>query len=361
MKFPQKTGRLARLFFAGLLCVSCGGEEKTVEPAGELVTFQEPHMGTLFTIRVFVGPNRVQSGTQQGTIEDCTLLSRQAFARIAALNGIFSDYLVESELSQLSLAPANQPVPVSDELLDVLLKGQNVSMASDGAFDVTIGPMVRLWRRARKARRLPTEIQITGAKARTGFSNLVIDPAAKTVTKKVENMVLDLGGIAKGYAADEALRIFQEGGFPSTLVAASGDIALGDPPPGRDGWSVGLETLEMAHPGETAFELANAAVSTSGDTQRFLLIDGKRYSHIVDKETGLGLTERIAVSVIAPDATTSDSYATAVSIMGKEKGMQLIEASPGLECRIVTVDEVGKASEYFSSGFPVKKDSSRGE
>jgi thiamine biosynthesis lipoprotein len=165
-------------------------------------------------------------------------------------------------------------------------------------------------------------------------------------------MVLDLGGIAKGYAADEALQILKDGGFPISLVAASGDIALGNPPPGKKGWSIGLETLEMAEPGEAAFELANAAVSTSGDTQRFLVIGEKRYSHIVDKETGLGLTDRIGVSVIAPDATTSDSYATAVSILGRMRGMQLIESTAGLECRIVTVDDEGNSEIFLSSGYP---------
>ena len=308
-------------------------------------------MGTLFTIRVY----QVHSKTVPGTLKDCTRYTRKAFDRIAELNGIFSDYLVESELSKLSRAPANEAIPVSDELLDVLLRAEELSNKSDGAFDITVGPMIRLWRRARKAGKLPTEVQISGAKDRTGFEKLVIDPKAKTVTKKVEDMVLDLGGIAKGYAADEALRILREGGFHSALVAASGDIALGDPPPERKGWAVGLETLEMKQPGETGFELANAAVSTSGDTQRFLIIDGRRYSHIVDKNTGLGLTERIAVSVVAPNATTSDSYATAVSIMGKSAGMALIEATPNVECRIVTVDESGKATEHFSSGFPKEK------
>ncbi len=314
-------------------------------------------MGTLFTIRIWVpgaGPNRVQSEIQQGTIEDCTLLSRKAFDHVSKLNRIFSDYLVDSEVSLLSNAPPHIPVPVSDELLEVLQQSQKLAVQSDGAFDVTIGPMVRLWRRARKDQRLPTEVQIAGARERTGFQKLIIDPVAKTVTKKADHMVLDFGGIAKGYAADEALRILKQGGFSIALVAASGDVALGDAPEEKGGWSVGLETLEMTVTGEAGFPLANAAVSTSGDTQRFLIIEGKRYSHIVDQRTGLGLTDRIAVSVIAPTATLSDSYATAVSVLGREKGMSLIESTPGLECRIVTVDEAGKSSVYLSSGFPSK-------
>lgn len=357
MKIKQKAGLAACLFCALIAASACSEPEPKSASGGELVTFQEPHMGTLFTIRVWVpksGSYPVPSGTVQGTVDDCTLYSRKAFQRVAELNQIFSDYLVDSELSKLSQAPANQPVPVSDELLDVLIRGRELAEATDGAFDVTIGPMIRLWRRARKSRQLPTEAQILGAKARTGFEKLIIDRDAKTVTKLVDQMVLDLGGIAKGYAADTALKIMKDGGFSRCLVAASGDIALGDPPPGKEGWAVGLDTLEMAEPGEASFTLANAAVSTSGDTQRFLIIEGKRYSHIVDKHTGLGLTARIAVSVIAPDATTSDSYATAVSILGKERGMALIESTDGLECRIVTVDDSGEAKVWLSSGYPAK-------
>lgn len=345
MNFLQKAGRSVRLFCFALVLVSCEGEDAA---KGELVTAQQPHMGTLFIVRVWVPENGgypLPSERVVGTLE-------KVFSRIAELNQIFSDYLVESELSLLSKAPANQPVQVSDELLDVLLRGQKLAERSDGAFDVTVGPMIRLWRRSRKAKKLPTAIQIEGAKDRTGFEKLIIDSEAKTVTKTVEDMVLDLGGIAKGYAADEALRILRAAGFPIALVAASGDIALGDPLPGKRGWSVGLETLEMAEPGEASFILANSAVSTSGDTQRFLVIAGSRYSHIVDKHTGLGLTDRIAVSVIAPDATSSDSYATAVSILGKEQGMELIEDTPGLECRIVTVDGDGDAKVFLSSGYP---------
>jgi len=357
-KFRKKAGLLVRLFCVTLLLNGCAEPPAPENSAsGEMLTFQEPHMGTLFTIRVWVpgaGPNRVKSAIQQGTIDDCTLLSRRAFDRVAELNGIFSDYLVDSEVGRLSKAPPHVPVPVSDDLLALLQQSQKLAVLTDGAFDVTIGPMIRLWRRARKDQRLPSEIQIAGARERTGYEKLIIDSAARTVTKTVHHMVLDFGGIAKGYAADEALRILREGGYPIALVAASGDVALGDAPPGKTGWSVGLETLEMAAPGEAGFPLANSAVSTSGDTQRFLMIDGKRYSHIVDKRTGLGLTDRIAVSVIAPTAALSDGYATAVSVLGREKGLALIESTPGLACRIVTVDETGKSSVYLSSGFPRK-------
>ena len=349
MKYWKEAGIIACLFFIGavLLIQPDPESEKETHHKGEIFSFQEPHMGTLFTFRVWI-PNR----SVPGTVDECTRYTRQAFDRINELNSIFSDYLVESELSLLSKAPANQPIPVSDELLDVLIRAEELSKITEGAFDVTIGPMVRLWRRCRKSQQLPTELQIQGAKERTGFEKLVIDRDNKTVTKLVEHMVLDLGGIAKGYAADEALDILVKGGFPHALVAASGDIAVGESPPKSRGWTVGLDTMEMTEAGEAGFGMSHAAVSTSGDTERFLIINGQRYSHIVDKNTGLGLTERIAASVIAPTATESDSYATAVNLLGKEKGLALIEATEDFECRIVTIDESGESQITYSSGFP---------
>lgn len=346
----RKVGSTVHLFFVAVVLVSCGGPGDSGEPVaeasekGELYVLQEPHMGTLFTIKLWLGEGN-------GELEKCSRVSRAAFDRIAELNGIFSDYLVDSELSRLSRAPAGEAIAVSDDLFVILWKSKDLFEASDGAFDVTVGPLIRLWRRSRKAGELPTSIQIQGAKERIGFEKLKLDPETQSVTKTVDNMVLDLGGIAKGYAADEALRILREGGFARALVAASGDIALGDPPPGSEGWKVALETMEMAEPGEAELELKRSAVSTSGDTQRFLLIDGQRYSHIVDKQTGVGLTERISVTVTAPHATLSDSYATAVSLFGKEKGLALIEKSEGLECRIVSLDGEGQPVITVSSGW----------
>ena len=348
---------------AVILFSSCGGEtgeaarkapRLSADSPGELFTAQEPHMGTLFTIRVW-SPAGSGKAIQQGTVTDLTLLTRRAFDRIAELNRIFSDYLIDSELNQLARAPVNEPIKVSDELFDILLQAESLSQKTGGAFDVTIGPMIRLWRRSRKSMQLPTPRQIELARQKIGFEKLIIDSTAKTVTKTTEGMAFDLGGIAKGYAADEALRILRKGGFPRALVAASGDIALGDSPPGETGWSVGIDTLEMASPGENRFLLANAAVSTSGDTQRFVIIGGKRYSHIVDKATGLGLTNRIAVTVVAPEAAQSDGYATAVSALGPKKGMALIESTPDVECRIVAVSDNGTAKILYSTGYPAKK------
>jgi len=149
----------------------------------------------------------------------------------------------------------------------------------------------------------------------------------------------------------------RKGGFPRSLVAASGDIALGDPPPGKKGWTVGIETLDLdVSPEEMqTITLSNAAISTSGDSRQAIEIDGVRYSHIVDPKTGLGLTERIGASIIAPNATTSDSYATAVSILGEKEGLKFIRNTRDVECQIVKIRN-GREVFTRSDGFLTEKE-----
>jgi len=150
-------------------------------------------------------------------------------------------------------------------------------------------------------------------------------------------MRLDLGGIAKGYAADQALAILKGRGFARALVAASGDIAAGDPPPGQRGWRVSIASMDT-RTNETvrSVVLHNAGISTSGDTEQFTEIDGVRYSHIVDPRIGVGLTNRIQVTIIARNATTTDALATGVSVLGASRGLALADALPRTAAIIVT-------------------------
>ncbi|MCB1236175.1 MAG: FAD:protein FMN transferase [Verrucomicrobiae bacterium] len=337
----------------------CGKSPSNPPAAGEsateadgspaLLTFQRGAMGTRFTIRVWVESSARAEAAQAA--------ADAAFARILDLERIFSDYRADSEIVKLAARPAGMPVPVSRELLAVLDRTQRLSRETGGAFDVTLGPMIRLWRQSRKNTALPTEERLADARARSGWQKVEIDREAPAVTLAMDRMVLDFGGVAKGYAADEALAILRRRGFPRSLVAGSGDIALGDPPGGKSGWRIGIRSLDVAL-AETpedlsgTVELANAAISTSGDTEQSIVIGGVRYSHIVDPKTGLGLTERIAVTVIGPDAATTDSLATAVSVLGREKGLALIESKPEVECLIQMAGEGQAVSETRSIGFP---------
>ena len=339
--------RLAKTLFLDsfwllvLVLVGC-----RVGPAGVRLNrfeFKQPHMGTLFTITLYA-PDEAHAREA----------SDAASAKITALEQMMTDYDPESELMQLCRRPVGEPTRVSADLFDVLDKSQRVAELSDGAFDVTVGPVVRLWRRTRRTGILPPPEALAQARAAVGWQKLKLDARNKTVTLAAPNMQLDLGGIAKGYAADKALEVLKHHGLTRALVAASGDIAVGDPPPGQRGWRVGIgapgtdsarSNPAQQHAGpETGAPIArtlllkNAAVSTSGDSEQFIEIGGRRYSHIVDPRTGVGLTERLQVSVIARHATDTDSLDTAVSVLGVERGLKLVESLTGTAALILRVD-----------------------
>ena len=262
--------------------------------------------------------------------------STAAFARIRGLTGVFSDYDPQSELLRLcESASGGGEVPASDDLWRILARAGEISRASDGAFDVTVGPVVRLWRRARKLHELPDPQRLEEARGLVGHQLLRLDPARRTVRLLRPGMRLDLGGIAKGSAADDALQVLRERGLPSALVDIGGEVALGAPPPGRPGWRIGI----AAHEGEERpcpdLWLSNVSVATSGDSEQFVVIGGRRYSHILDPRTGVGLTDHSTVTIVAPDGTTADALATAVSVLGPAAGLKLMERFPGAACRMV--------------------------
>ena len=310
---------IGTLMFGGLIGCRSGSGRMPLSR----FEFQQPHMGTSFTITLYA-PDEIAARTS----------AEAAFAKVAALNQTMTDYDPESELMRLCRQPVGQPVRVSAELFDILAESLRIAELSGGAFDPTIGPVVRLWRRARRTETLPTPEQIAHARESVGWRKLQLDAKQQTVTLLATNMQLDLGGIAKGYAADAALKVLREQGIRSALVAASGDIAVGDAPPGQASWRVSIGTPFQREGRERTLLLKNAAVSTAGDSEQFVIINGIRYSHIVDPRTAVGLTNRCQVSVIAPHGLQTDGFDTAVSILGAEKGRKLIESQPKLSAII---------------------------
>ena len=266
-----------------------------------------------------------------------------AFDRIRKLNLIFSDYDEDSEISRLARhSRPGQPVSVSPELATVLAASLEVSRRSEGAFDVTVGPLVGLWRASRRTKRLPTADELAAAKKRVGYEAVHLDLKQRKVVLDKPGMRLDFGGIVKGYAADEARTVLRSRGFNQALVALSGDISAGDPPPGQPGWKIGVAGLEPAGEGPKDFVwLRNRAVSTAGDAFQFVEIGGKRYSHLVDPKTGLGITRRVSVTVIAPTGLLSDGLDSAAAILGPEKGLKLIEGTPGVSGRFIEMSKDG--------------------
>lgn len=283
----------------------------------------------------------------------------KAMARVAELDKTLSDYEADSELSKLSETSVvtkdkSGPFPavkVSDDLWTVLAESQAISGETDGAFDVTIGPLSKLWRRARRWKELPEADALAAANAGVGYEFLQLDPAAHTARLMHPNMRLDLGGIAKGFAADEGVKAATAAGVSRVLVRASGDIAAGDAPPGERGWRVGIAPLNPDEPPQRFVEIAKCAISTSGDARQHLVVNGRRYSHIIDPRTGECVSGRSSVTVIAPRGVVADGLATAASVLGPEKALSVSERFPGVELLMVYESESGEQRTVESAGF----------
>jgi FAD:protein FMN transferase len=236
--------------------------------------------------------------------------ARVAFARLAELEQVMSDYRPDSELLQLC-ATHDVPVAASADLCEVLGFAEDVSSISDGLFDVSVGPLTLVWREARQRNTLPSAEAIEGARGRCGAEAILLDRAARTIRLARPNMRIDLGGIGKGFAAQKTIETLRAHGVRRALVAIAGDIAAGDAPQGTSGWQIDI----LAPSGETKrISLANAAVSTSGDREQFLEYQGVRYSHVLDPQTGIGATTHRQVSVIGPNGAIVDGVASALSI-----------------------------------------------
>jgi thiamine biosynthesis lipoprotein len=288
----------------------------------------EPHMGTLFSIKLYAADQQRAKQAFQA-----------AFSRIAQLDETLSDYKAESELSRITLT---SPTRMSGGLFAVLSEGQWLSEQTAGAFDVTLGPLTHLWRQARRARQLPAAEALNEALSRSGFRKMHLE--GRSVRFDVPGMQLDVGGIAKGYAADEALAVLCKLGIKSALVAASGDLAFSDAPPGEMGWKVAIDALDRP------LLLTNAAVSTSGSTEQNFVVNGVRYSHIIDPKTGLGLTTQITTTVIAPHGIDADGMATAINVLGPERGLVFIEKQRGVAAAFLLDNE---RRVVFSKRWPV--------
>jgi thiamine biosynthesis lipoprotein len=261
-----------------------------------------------------------------------------AFAEVARLEAILSDYDPTSELSRLSAAaPTAAPVAVGDDLWRVLEMSVALRDASGGAFDPAVGSLTTLWRQARRSGRLPRPEKLAAARAAVGSEALRLDQAGRRVSLPLAGTRLDLGGIGMGYAADRVLELLRRRGISTALVDASGDVVASGPPPAAAGWLVAVRDMTGAAAPGPRLLLVNAAVTTSGDAFQAVEIDGVRYSHVVDTRTGLGVTGRTAVTVVAPTGATADALATAASVLGPREGAGLIAGFPGCAARFVWV------------------------
>lgn len=286
--------------------------------------FSSSQMGTEFRIVLYAKDSLQAADAAQA-----------AFRRIDKLNTVLSDYDSESELSRLSAtAGSSAKVAVSDDLWAVLQAAQQVARASKGAFDISVGPLTKLWRRAFRQQQFPKREDLQEAQKRVNYRWIKLYANSQSVQLKKPEMRLDLGGIAKGYAVDEAVKTLRQHGLHQIMVDGGGDIYVAEAPPGKSGWTIERPFLQNGEVASEVIEVVNTALATSGDTYRYLEWNGLRYSHLINPRTGLGLTNRRLVTVTAPTCTIADALASACSVMQKEKALKLA-ASYKAEARIL--------------------------
>jgi len=313
-----------------------------------------PVMGTFARV-VVVAKN-------SDTAKECI---KAGFVEIEKVDMLMSDYKDDSDISRINKNAFNEPVKVTQPTFEVLQKSIEFSKLTDGTFDITVGPLVDLWRRATEANSVPSEDVLSVARSKVGYDNLILDSIYKTVKFKIEGMRIDLGGIAKGYAIDKAIEEMQSAGAIAGMVDIGGDIrCFGQPSGGKKFWQIGLQDPNLTSDDSwpvaqdkplLILQLTDAAVATSGGYRRFTLIEGQRFSHIFNSHTGESAQGLASVTIISQNALDADALATAVSVLGVEKGLSLIESIPHTEAILITPqNEIKKTPnvEKFISGVP---------
>lgn len=281
--------------------------------------FSEPKMGTTFRIIFYAD-----------SVDKAKDAAKAAFARIDELNLIFSDYQENSEVSRLSQMAGNSAkVPISSELWEVLKYSKQLSRKSRGAFDVSIGPLSKLWRRAFRQMEFPKLDRIQEAQSLVNYRDIKLYRKGPRAKLRREGMRIDLGGIAKGYTVDAVYRVLAARGLNRALVDGGGDIYAGDPPPGTSGWEVQiLAAGEGEEPKKIV--LTRRAIASSGSTYKYLEWNGEKYSHIIDPRTGLGITETEIINVAAGSCMQADAFASTLSILNKLERSLLLDRFPNV-------------------------------
>lgn len=290
------------LLFAAAALV-CSPSAAPVRYEGNLAT-----MGTNFVV-VAYGPDRFQL---QAGVEE-------AFEEAQRLNGMLSNYLPDSEWSQVNRSAAARPVKVSDELFNLLDACRNFSELSGGAFDITVGPLMKIWGFYKSSGRFPHKAEIRGALSSVGFRHIELDRTRKTVRFSRDGIELDPGGIGKGYAVDRMIALLKTRGITSALITAGSSTiyGLGTPPGERRGWRVSIRHPKDAAKNVQELFLKDESMSTSGNYERFFRVRNRMYSHIMDPRTGYPSEGTLSVSVVTPKTLDGEAWTKPYYINGR--------------------------------------------
>jgi thiamine biosynthesis lipoprotein len=283
-----------------------------------------------------------------GTVIEITLIgddeeqenkaALQAFEEIKRIEQLMSPKVESGDVFRINQSSGKDRVKISNETLEVIKKAQEISKLSKGGFDITVGPLIELWKRAKENKTLPSAEEVKEKLDLANFRNIEMDQEGRVFLKK-RGMAIDLGGIAKGYAVDRAFDVLRSLGYRNLIVNAGGDLRVGGLKNNQP-WSIGIRNPRESQTILTRISVSDMAVATSGDYEKFFIYEGKRYHHIFNPKNGLPAEGCQSVTIVTKDCTTADGLATAVFVLGPEKGYALCQKLKGVHCLIV--DKEGK-------------------
>ena len=312
--------RLTKCLSGLLLLASC----QTTRPNSDLVRRSQPLLGTFVTISVY---DADRDKANQSISE--------AFGEIRRIDHVMSLHRPNSELNRLNQRAADEPVAVSRDLFRVIAVAGKISKQTEGSFDITIRPLADLWGFIWKEYRMPTEAELEATLPRVNYKLVELDEVRQTVRFLRPGISIDLGGIGKGYAVDRAIEKLESCGITDAMVKIGGDLRVIGAPPGRTNWIVQIEDPQKKGR-RREIRLRDSALSTSGHYENFFMLEGKRYSHILNPRTGLPIRGISGCTVVAPTCAEADAYATAFFVYGREKTFQKFGARLKIE---FTADE----------------------
>jgi FAD:protein FMN transferase len=273
-----------------------------------------------------------------------------ALREISSIEDMMSEWKEGSPISRVNQEAGREPVPVPEELFHVIEAAQKISELSGGAFDISWAAMRGVWKFSKGEEKVPAPDEIRAKLPLIDYKSIQLDDSKKTVFLKKPGMAIGLGGIAKGYAVDRAMQVLIRQGIANAIVKAGGDMRVQGTEDGRP-WSIGIQDPRNREKLIARLPLSNISISTSGDYEHYFVKNGRLYHHIIDPKTGYPARACRSVTILAPDTLTSDPLATAVFVLGPEKGMKLIENLPGIQA--IIVDDQGRVR--YSSGIKPKR------
>lgn len=301
--------------------VSGCSRQKTVQKTGTI-------MGTEVTVTVVAGSEETGAAAINA-----------AMAELKRLDAMMSLYKDESEITKVNLSAGKNPVTVSPEMIELAEQSAVVSKLTNGVFDVTMGPLIVLWQIRTKEGKIPTDGELAAIRPRIGYENILVDKKSSTIFLKNPGMIMDFGGCAKGYAADKAAEALRKRGIENGIVAVAGDIRVMGRRPDNKPWRIGVQHPREKDKALTVLELSEKFISTSGDYERFQIVNKKRYHHILDPRTGRPSEGMESVTVIGDRGSIVDPLTTALFILGTQEGMKIVKK---LGYDAIFVDDKGK-------------------